>query len=140
VEAAVNRAALKALAQRCEQATAGQQADLIEDAFRYFYPPPNRMYSDATRLVYTRPWLAWSERFDRIEAMLTAEAYESAALTLVPEGWCLNGVSENGEGLFYGELRKTNVGDAHSTAPTLALAITAVALRAHAAKEASNAR
>jgi hypothetical protein len=65
---------LLALAERCEQAAAEQQRDLLEEAWWAL----SGMASSRARGL-----AAIDQRFLK---MLEAEAYESAAMTLVPEG------------------------------------------------------
>lgn len=55
-----------------------------------------------------------------------------AAMTLVPEGWFLNGVYENGEGRTYATLRKCNLAAAVAATPALALCAAALKARAQA--------
>jgi hypothetical protein len=114
---------LRELAERCEAATAGYQRRLLSEAYREIFGGPECITIDR--------WPGYqSPRWDAFHKKLEAEAFLDAAMTLVPEGWFLNGVYENGEGKTYATLRKCNVGDVHGSATTPALALCAAALRA----------
>lgn len=67
---------------RLEAATADEQRELLLEAFEAIHPYPGPDH-------YLKPDIDWTwDRLrERFVKMLDAEAYESAALTLVPEGW-----------------------------------------------------
>lgn len=114
------------LAEQCEAATANEQAELLEEAFRLIDPPPSR----GTK---------WHERFDRFEQMLLAEAYESAAMTLVPEGWRKYVVdADNGDAICELGNPDEDEADVGVRAKTWPLALCAAALRARAANTGSD--
>lgn len=122
-----------ALAERCEAAEAGEQRGLLELAFRaVFGEKPARVHGGCDLLDL---WLARHNPFFR---MLEAEAYESAALLLVPEGWRVDDLRE-GETYssveFWALLRPRGykmdgVFSATGSGKSFALALTAAALRA----------
>jgi hypothetical protein len=116
------RADLLALASRVEAGTAEQQADLIQDAWDMMGP-----------LVRWTP-----EQARKFGIMIDAEAYESAALMLVPDGAVRrSGDSARGlMGTFFCDMILEDGRDFHALANTEAGAITAASLRALAEKEA----
>ena len=67
------------LISRVEQGSPDQQRELLWDAFSTIWPQVASGAWDAID--------AWYARQDAFDAMLDAEAYLSAAETLVPEGW-----------------------------------------------------
>jgi hypothetical protein len=79
-----DRDTLLVLAQRCEAADASEQRELLIEAFLAALGPAKTM-----RRV-TGSW-AWHPKWFAFTKMLDAEAYESAAMTLLPEaegvGW-----------------------------------------------------
>ncbi len=119
-------AELIALAERVEATTADEQ---------------HAVMMAVIEIVYGRDTPAWRKAF----LMVTVEAYESAAMPLVPEGWViasmdwwpvtkragvtLRQVDDNGWGVGYGP----ESGDARSQSCAPALALAAAALRALAA-------
>lgn len=128
------------LAERVEAATADQQNDALITAFYAIFPKPNPEnepeWPGSGHLRQPR-YHAWYVRLRKFTAMLDAEAYESAALMLVPDGWMLLTLSDiAADGLTLCKLGAPDVHDAMSFGTsTRALAITAAALRARAAKE-----
>lgn len=70
---------------RLEAAKADQQRELLIEAFEAFHPYPGPRHYLVTEIDWS-----WDRMRDRFMRMLDAQAYESAALTLVPEG-CLWG-------------------------------------------------
>ena len=72
----------QALIARLEAATADQQRELLIEAFEAFHPYPGPRH-----YLFTEIDWSWDRLHDRFMRMLDAEAYESAALTLAPEGW-----------------------------------------------------
>lgn len=69
---------------RLEAATADQQRELLIEAFEAFHPYPGPRHYLVTEIDWS-----WDRMRDRFMRMLDAEAYESAALTLVPEGYAV---------------------------------------------------
>lgn len=115
-------ATLLALAERCEAADASEQRELLWEAFLALQARPD----DHTPGVKEWSWL-----WNRFNLMTGAEAYESAAMMLVPEGY---GVKVrrwvNGRGAA-GCYPSESADDWHNAA-TPALALCAAALRARA--------
>jgi hypothetical protein len=71
--------ALETLAQRCEAATADEQREILTAAWEAIHGPS---------LVPISPHhVGAAKGWTRFQRMLIVEAYESAAMTLVPEGW-----------------------------------------------------
>lgn len=118
------------LIERLEQATADQQRELLVSAYEAIHGE--------------RPCLAgrklgrWLSNFQPFSKMLDAQAYESAAMTLVPEGWVLAALSQVDDSRpvrqWFVELRrgfKTSYDKAIPVwAPTPAIALCIAALRA----------
>jgi hypothetical protein len=104
---------LEELAAKCEQATAEQQAQLLREAFYALFP---------AYLVEPRRDRSRKSRFIK---MIDANAFESAAMMLAPEGWQWRLEARNA---------KLQAGDLVIAADgaTPALALCAAALRAHA--------
>jgi hypothetical protein len=143
-----------ALAERCEIATADEQSLLLEEAFRLITPPPARMWVNARRRQATTVWVNWEALFDRFTDMLALDAYESAATTLVPDGWdwlVRNDVEERGSFANVSRPNKQHIIDTwdeerrcfyagntdgcnYAQAATPALALAAAALKARAAQ------
>lgn len=106
-----------------EKAT-GDSAELMREVFYACHPEPAETWSEA--------WQAWFVRRSRFMAMLNAEAYESAALTLVPASLMnhfLLSISPMSLDMG-GRNWKCQVGKHRASAPTPALAICIAALRA----------
>lgn len=83
-----NKVEMLALAERCEKAEAGEQRELLEAAHRVIFPSlrsvdHSQEECEASDLRAFRFW-----------RMLDAEAYESAAMSLVPEGWLTRHVGQ----------------------------------------------
>ena len=113
---------LLALAERCEQATADQQRELLLEAFE----------------ALTAEFVATPSAI-RFVQMLDAEAYESAAMTLVPKGWVFGRLAQNPISLrWYCDLDWHPLSDDRDNASgsnaAPALALCAAALRAGAAQ------
>lgn len=87
-------AELNALADRLEQASEDEQHELLEEAFAALFSKPERVWVTDNTGPWTDEYEAYHERSWRFAGMLEAEAYESAALTLVPEG-CAWGITTN---------------------------------------------
>jgi hypothetical protein len=114
--------ALLELAERCEAATAEQQRELLEDAWAAIHGRAPRRNRGGDNAV------------NRFVSMIDAKAYESAAMTLVPEGLHF------GLGDFYdikcawawcGRMSGTLAIDEEiGSAATTALALCAAAMRA----------
>lgn len=134
-----HRAELIALAERCEAAGAGEQEELLEYAW-LLVNCEHETPDDSDEMMGL---------FDRLRAMLAAEAYESAALALVPPSYRLGDLNERNSGdfgcaLFPRDfLRQFSTYEAYvdtvhentiwrGAAPTPALAIAAASLRARA--------
>ena len=110
--------ALTELAERCEKATAEQQRELLLEAFE----------------TLTAAFVATPSAIKFVR-MLDAEAYESAAMTLVPEGWTYDAYQGPSGQPHRWKLRTIGDGDKFYTeveakAATPALALCAAALRA----------
>lgn len=76
------------LAERCEKATADDQRDLLAQAWQAVRgPKPDSDYQPRRTPMFSPDWERWVERDCRFSNLLQAEAYESAAMMLVPEGW-----------------------------------------------------
>lgn len=76
----MNREALLALADRCEKAGVEEQWELILEARRLI--DPFGFVHDCGKRAMSR-----CETCEQFTAKLDAQAFESAALMLVPEGW-----------------------------------------------------
>lgn len=116
---------LLSLAVRVEAAEAREQRALLMEAYETVFGGP-----ECTPI---NKWPGYSSpRWDRFHMMLDAEAYESAAMTLVPEGWTwtLNHLerSTSAHMLSPGPYPTK----ARAVAATPALALAAAALRARA--------
>jgi len=120
------------LAARVKAATAEQQAELLNDAFAVVFGPPKRVMDD------DGVWLELRVRFD---GLLKWRAFESAAMTLVPEGWDWSAGTGRGTGWATLGLKVTDrIGGSSDDeisreASTPALALVAACLRARAAAE-----
>lgn len=116
------------LAERCEKAGADEQWELLTASFAEFFPEPDKTRVDLGHGIMgmSEQWVAWDQFRDRFETMLYAEAYETAALMLLPEG-CAWSVTTDFELL-------SQIPDRGWTADasTTALAIAAAALKARA--------
>jgi hypothetical protein len=94
---------LHSLAARAEAADPSEQRQWLEQAFYAINPRPERYVAACQRPGETdeypialgeriKDWMALSFQFTR---MLDAEAYESAAMMLVPEGWQVAALEQN---------------------------------------------
>lgn len=128
------RQTLLELAERCEKANADQQEALLREAFQAIHSLKPYKHPDAAA------WVAWLDLFNPFRAMLEAKAFESAALTLVPEGHTTAVVQDHSAWLA--EVRALGV-STHIDWPnfkrsqrcaTPALALGAAALRSRAAQ------
>ena len=125
-------------------ATADQQRELLLEAFDALHPypgPEHYLKGGIDEIDWT-----WDRLRQRFLAMLDAEAYESAALTLVPEGWRMAALcqrdpwfcrleTDDFESVTWGKggdwiTEVTSGNEATANAPTPALAIVIAALRA----------
>jgi hypothetical protein len=116
----MSREELLVLAERVEQATADQQAELLADAWDALGPIAN--------------WTGDQAR--RFGMMMDAEAFESAAMSLVPDGWCvfLNAYVDGAEvALEDDRVDPVRFPSVHAEAVTPALALVSASLRAMAA-------
>lgn len=132
---------LTELADRCERAGADEQRELLIEAFRIVKGPcptvrqvrqPDGSFWPGDGLgPYTDKYKEWSATSNRFNRMLDAEAYESAALMLVPN-WLfpmIDGTSNSVK--LVNAIGLAIRGDNHaSQGQTLALALCASALRA----------
>lgn len=123
---------------RLEAAAAIDQRDALISAYIAIYDGDHPEFCSSTRAL----------RFMR---MLNAEAYESAALTLVPEGWRMAALcqrdpwfcrleTDDFESVTWGKggdwiTEVTSGSEATANAPTPALAIVIAALRAIEARQ-----
>lgn len=127
----MTRDELNALADRVGTATAKQQCDMLLRAYEAIFGGPECSPVDK--------WPGYlSPRWDRFHAMLDAEAYESAAMTLVPKSFWLERLGECGGGRFRAEIIERTSDPEYGwceSAATAALALTAASLRAIAQKE-----
>lgn len=71
--------ALLALACKCERAGPDSQAALIQQAFEAIHGPKPEQYADVAAHA------SWLARYNRLQAQLRAEAYESAAIGLIDD-------------------------------------------------------
>lgn len=127
---------LEQLALRVEQASADQQAEMLEAAFVAIHgPKPERVHGGS------QEWLDWLDLHNPFVRLLRERGFLDAAMTLVPEGWRLRQANfsapcaddrkwhlnlhggREGEDCFVGR------GSSH------ALALTAAALRAIASTQ-----
>lgn len=122
------------LSDRLEQAEAGEQRELLLEAFAAAFPKPFRGHYEP--LPEHSEWVGRRLVFIR---KLDAEAFESAALSLVPEGWRLGNLATDDpkDGGSTAHLVRIGAGYGANpddrrwaTATTPALAICAAALRA----------
>jgi hypothetical protein len=129
------------LADRCEQAD-GQNREwaalLLRHAFEAIHgPKPPRVRGGSDELT------AWLALFNPFYAMLRADAFLDAAMSLVPDGWSIGLGDLRGYDppLWRAHLRDHNNPDASrrqwvegNTSASAALALCAAALRARAAQ------
>jgi hypothetical protein len=134
------------LAARVEAAGADEQRELLLEAFIAVFGSPIRAWTCVVTGRVTD--YEASAEFARFDAMLSAKAYESAALMLVPQN-CLftartlwdrdkvagfASISRYELGGPKDQLRRYWIDEWQANAPTPALAICAASLRAHAAQ------
>jgi hypothetical protein len=131
---------LHSLAARAEAADPSEQREVLNAAFRAIHgEKPPRVLGGSDALT------SWLYRYNPFFKMLDAEAYESAAMMLVPEGWSvflLRLPEGRGEAslLEFGEpdekgkrwRRAGMIDTGRRTASTPALALVAAYLRARA--------
>lgn len=110
---------------RLEAATADHQRELLFEAFEAVHPYPGHEHYLVDEIDWT-----WDRLRQRFAAMVAAEAYESAALTLVPEGGtAVFHLFNHRDGFWECDLGSTGP-DFRGQAATPALAIAAATLRA----------
>ncbi len=121
------------VATRVEGARAEEQRELLIAAFETFKGPRDSYVPGRIR--------RWHPQWFAFEKMLNAEAFESAAMTLVPEGGSFQvsrGMDADRTGFanisVAGDDPAVEPKDFHAFAATPALALTAAALRALAAR------
>lgn len=136
------REELLALAERCEGAPEGRSAELDEAISCAIFPELRQVSVTAS---VTGPEMIWEMRGQRVRILDYSSSLD-AALSLVPEGAVWHVMTD------YGDLQRAKVGPANNPsasiysnedrplfivadAATPALALTAAALRARAAKE-----
>lgn len=120
---AADREALLALAERVENASEGEQRAMLRLAFAACFPTPPSGHLDR----------AWSAKWSLFDGMLDAYAFESAAMSLVPEGYDWAVFHTNGGLTLHAWCGSRE--DVFAATP--ALALTAAALRAHASEQAA---
>jgi hypothetical protein len=121
---------LHSLAARAEAADPSEQREVLNAAFRAIHgEKPTRVLGGSDALTN------WLLRYNPFFKMLDAEAYESAALTLVPEGWAvLLAFSEQRAvcDVHSKPLGQHGTWPGHANAATPALALVAACLKARA--------
>lgn len=120
------------LIERLEAAGWKDQRPLLREAFDIIRPEP-RKWDGFPWINPRKEWVNWYKDWRWFEAALRIGAYESAALTLVPEGWDWGGHSDCE---FYVFKRRPDMRGGYAriidaTAATPALAICIAALKAH---------
>jgi hypothetical protein len=112
---------------RLEAATADHQRELLFEAFEAVHPYPGHEHYLVDEIDWT-----WDRLRQPFIAMLDAEAYESAALTLVPEGWNWGIFMRHDWPKQNAQVwhREREASTKHGEAATPALAIAAATLRA----------
>lgn len=117
------------LAERVQKAEASEQRELLERAYEAVHGSSlSRDVIGAVDVVERN-----GGRANRFRRMLDAGAYESAALTLKPEGWGWSLCDEQGQGAATVSPNR-DMGDQYSShAATPALALLAAICRARAA-------
>jgi hypothetical protein len=126
------KANLIALAARCEAADGSEQRELLISAWEAIHGP--------TMVAISPKHVRAADGWTRFQRMLQVEAYESAAMTLVPEGVGKELLTVRVERSFSGRsdallLDSLTGAEAYSDAATPALALTAASLRALAKEE-----
>ena len=130
----MNREALRSLAAKVEAAPS-DNAELFGEVFRALFPKPARIWVTDNNGPWTEEYSAWQEKQSRFYELLEAEAYESAAMRLVPEGvdWEVGYAKSHGEYLderLNGANGFAAVAGRNVFATSPALALTAACLRA----------
>lgn len=114
--------------------------EMFEEAFNACRPEPPK----GNPLAPMWQWEVWSDYLARLQQLLSIEAYEQAAMILVPEGWawCVFSPDYDEGRLGYSaelapnhDLFKKGASAQFSDAPTPAQALAAAALRAVAEGE-----
>jgi hypothetical protein len=113
---------LRELIERIERAEASEQRDYLVMALYALYPAPE---------LDTKERAEWCNLTNHFHDLIAVRAYESAAMMLVPPGWAP---------MFFADLAPTDESGIEAdgvmaNAATLALALAAAALKAHAEKE-----
>jgi len=113
------------LAARLEVASPDEQREMLEAAYAAFNG--GRLFDQPATPGFRETHARW----DRFRRMLDAEAFESAAMMLVPEGWFTRLAMEDRHSHSWRwDLRGGYGVDASARASTPALALTAASLRA----------
>lgn len=128
------------LAERIEAAGVDEQLAMLEEAFEALFPAPDSGrspddgYGWAATVAKNPAFIAWCNLKQRFTAMLDAEAYESAAMMLVPEGcsWelMMSRTAIEAEAFIW-DMTDLGTGN-RGIAATPALALAAAAIRAGA--------
>lgn len=131
------------LAERIEAAGVDEQRAMLEEAFSILFPAPDSGQAMAHKNGWgniiaphqsnganpiSPAFLSWWKIKQRFTTMLDAEAYESAAMMLVPEGWDWGcGGHDDPWGWVCPPDREYNESmKAHAATPALALAAAAI--------------
>lgn len=119
---------LLSLAARCEAAEGAGQFNLLLDAFEAV---------KGARYTWTTTGFRWHDDWFAFEKKLNAFAYESAAMTLVPEGWGYIDFRRFDDGTVGCDMEVIGivVDTIEACAATPALALCAASLRALAAMD-----
>ena len=134
-----DKQALLALADRCEAAPPEQQRALLEEARRLLFPEPEM----GDLRLSSSPYWAWASADDLFGTQLDHHAYESAALSMLPEGWAIERLAawpgHQATCLMFGthdengvRWHKAGDGRVHASAATLALVLLAALLKTKA--------
>ena len=118
------------LAARVEAAGADEQYQMLAMAFDAVFPEHE---------LQGTPHIEWKHEYRAFRNMLAAEAYESAAMMLVPDGYAFGCGHGTDLERFPGWAWCGKDEGAYIFAETPALALTAACLRAHHAREAQDA-
>lgn len=118
------------LARRCEAAEADEQRGLLMEAWDAIHGPRPK-FSKANAYRSDSEWSVWYDRRGTYTRMLGVGAYESAAMSLIPEGhaWDLAVSSTAIAARVYPDGAE-DVDDARVGCTTPALALCAASLRA----------
>jgi hypothetical protein len=123
----MSRAELLALASRVEAETADGREIMFEAWLAINGSEPASGYSPRSDPPFCPKWEDYIKSRCRFLNLLQAEAYESSAITLVPEGWEWAYVDRQAI-----VRRADTMQHTFAKSATPALALTAAALRAHA--------